>query len=283
MNNPVMYNDEDGEFWHIIAGAIIGGVVNLYTNWDNIDNFWEGLSSFAVGAGSGALTAVNPFVGSIVGSAVTNAHNEITKTTGQGNGISKVDWGQVGGQSIIGAMSGFLSFGAGSIIGKTGIATKIMDLIGIDNLPARNIIGSSINGTMSGTLIGFGTGVYENKDIWQYTWRGAAFGGVGGLVYGTITEIGYQLQLKTGNAEHFNSKKIDGISNIGDSSINQLNTFEGVDTYGSYTLPEINVVAETTTTATVYVSVSPNSPYIPPSPYIYTSPTLYRLLPLLKL
>ena len=57
----------------------------------------------------------------------------------------------------------------------------------------------------------------------------------------------------------------------------------GGEIYGQYALPEITVVAESATTATVYTRVSPNSPYIPPAPYKYYSPTLYRLFPLLKL
>lgn len=81
----------------------------------------------------------------------------------------------------------------------------------------------------------------------------------------------------------FGSIIIDGISNVGDSGINQLNNYRGGDTYGQYTLPEITVVAESATTATVYTRVSPKSPYFPPEPYKYYSPTLYKLLPLLKL
>ena len=278
-----MFSDEDGEFWHIIAGAIIGGAANLYSNWDNIDNFWEGATSFLVGAGSGALTAVNPLLGTVVGSAVTEAHNEITNSTGQGNGFSKVDWGNVVGQSIVGAASGFLSYGAGSVIGQTGVATKLMDAIGLNNLPARNIIGSTINGTLSGTAIGFLTGLYEDDgNLWQYTWRGATFGGAGGLAYGLLTEAGYQIQLKSGKNNYLDSDIIEGISNVGDSGINQLNNYEGGVVYGRYTLPEVTVVAESATTATVYTRVSPNSPYIPPAPYKYYNPTLYRLIPLLK-
>ena len=159
-----------------------------------------------------------------------------------------------------------------------------MDAIGLNNLPARNIIGSTINGTLSGTVIGFGTGLYENDgNLWQYTWRGAAFGGAGGLAYGLLTEVGYQIQLKTGRNKYLNSDIIDGISNVGDSGINQLNNYEGGDIYGQNILPEITVIAESPTTATVYTRVSPNSPYIPPAPYKYYSPTLYRLIPLLKL
>ena len=29
MNNPVMYSDEDGEWVHIVVGAVVGGIVNL--------------------------------------------------------------------------------------------------------------------------------------------------------------------------------------------------------------------------------------------------------------
>lgn len=283
MNNPVMYSDEDGEFWHIIAGAIIGGIVNLYSNWDNIDNFWEGLSSFTVGAGSGALTAVNPLVGSIVGSASINANNEITKTTGKGNGFKDVNLGNVVEQSIVGAVTGFCSYGAGSIVGQNGIATKLIDAIGLENLPARNIIGSTINGALSGTVIGFGKGLYKNDgNVWQYTWRGAVFGSVGGFAYGLLTETGYQIQLKTGRNKYLDSDIIDGFSNVGNNGINQLNNYEGDVIYGQYPLPEITVIVESATTATVYTRVLPNSPYIPPAPYKYYSPTLYRLIPLLK-
>ena len=113
-------------------------------------------------------------------------------------------------------------------------------------------------------------------------------GGDGGrhdpqLAFGLLTEAGYQIQLKTGRNKYVDSNIIDGISNVGDSGITQLNNYEGGEVYGQYTLPEITVVAESATTATVYTRVSPNSLYIPPAPFKYYSPTLYRLIPLLRL
>lgn len=33
LNNPLVYVDENGEFWHIVAGAIIGGAINFITNF----------------------------------------------------------------------------------------------------------------------------------------------------------------------------------------------------------------------------------------------------------
>ena len=57
MNNPLIYKDTDGEFLHLIIGAVIGGVINLALNAKNISNFWQGLGYFGIGAASGALSA----------------------------------------------------------------------------------------------------------------------------------------------------------------------------------------------------------------------------------
>ena len=57
INNPLKYNDPSGEFWHLIFGAILGGTMNLIMNAPNVDNFWEGLGYFGIGATAGALSA----------------------------------------------------------------------------------------------------------------------------------------------------------------------------------------------------------------------------------
>jgi RHS repeat-associated protein len=56
-NNPLKYTDPDGEWVHLVAGAVIGGIANLAMNWNNVDNFWQGLGYFGIGAGAGALAA----------------------------------------------------------------------------------------------------------------------------------------------------------------------------------------------------------------------------------
>ena len=35
LNNPLVYVDQNGEFWHIVIGALVGGVVNLVANINN--------------------------------------------------------------------------------------------------------------------------------------------------------------------------------------------------------------------------------------------------------
>lgn len=58
MNSPLCYVDENGEFWWIAAAAFIGGAINVATNWKNIDNFWQGVGYFGVGATAGAIGAL---------------------------------------------------------------------------------------------------------------------------------------------------------------------------------------------------------------------------------
>ena len=289
-----MYCDEDGEVWHIIAGAIIGGAVNLYSNWDNIDNFWEGVTTFLVGAGSGALTAVNPLLGSVVGSAVTEAHNEITKSTGQGNGFSNVDWGNVALKAGIGAGTGALSYGAGSFVSKLKIgniplADKILDKCGIQNLNTRTFLGNAINGTLAGGLSGTTTGIVNgavtgNWDMWNHIWRGAAFGCAGSLVYSGITTAGYQLQLKYGRLPELNSNTIESTSVVADNAINQLNTYEtSVPTIGPFELQEMTIVPQSSTFATIYLPEVYHPYLVAPASYQYYSPTFYLLIPLLRI
>ena len=57
LNNPLKYTDPDGEFWHLVIGAAIGGTINLLTNLNNIDNFGQGLAYFGIGALAGAMSA----------------------------------------------------------------------------------------------------------------------------------------------------------------------------------------------------------------------------------
>ncbi len=55
LNNPLIYTDPDGEFWHLVIGAAIGGVFNWAAN--GAEFTWDGLGYFGIGAAAGALGA----------------------------------------------------------------------------------------------------------------------------------------------------------------------------------------------------------------------------------
>lgn len=67
-NNPVIGVDPNGEFWHIVIGAAIGGVINLTSKALNgqIKSVGDGFAAFGIGAVAGGLTAATG--GAVAGS-----------------------------------------------------------------------------------------------------------------------------------------------------------------------------------------------------------------------
>ena len=56
-NNPLIYSDPDGEWIHIIIGAIVGGFANVIMNANNIENTGQFFTYFGIGAAVGAGSA----------------------------------------------------------------------------------------------------------------------------------------------------------------------------------------------------------------------------------
>lgn len=54
-NNPLIYKDPNGKFWHIVAGAAIGGVINWAAHGFLLNK--DGAVAFGIGAVAGAVTA----------------------------------------------------------------------------------------------------------------------------------------------------------------------------------------------------------------------------------
>jgi len=112
LNNPLIYTDPSGEFLQYILGAIIGDVVNLGMNADNIDNLWQALGYFSVGAASGAPTA-----------AVGVGLSSMVRTIGfKGGAIIGSATGFAGGFSggTCNALIGGVTFGNGLKSGAIG-------------------------------------------------------------------------------------------------------------------------------------------------------------------
>ena len=94
-NNPISREDDGGEFWHIVAGAIggalVGGIVKAVTNIATGKDWSDGVgTAMLAGAASGALAASGVgLVGSIAGNAgiamAQNAADQIIKNQGFDN------------------------------------------------------------------------------------------------------------------------------------------------------------------------------------------------------
>ncbi|MCK9207461.1 MAG: FG-GAP-like repeat-containing protein, partial [Salinivirgaceae bacterium] len=207
LNNPLSYTDPDGEFWHIVIGAAIGGVINLAMNWDNIDNFGEGLAAFGVGAGAGALTAATggaaagTFMASTgaalgaaaIGGAAVGGTNNIIGQTGNGVGLGDVNWGQVGLSSAIGGVAGLASYGAGTWA-SNNLANPAIGAMRINSPMFAQGINGMIGGAAGGYAGGFTAGfLFSGGDInagfqggWSGLKSGAMIGGGAGLGSGYL-------------------------------------------------------------------------------------------------
>ena len=137
LNNPLVYVDENGEFFHLIIGAVVGGILNWAFNGARLDA--KGLGYFAVGAVAGAVgagigsgvsasLAGGTFAGGFMSTSVAVSSSFINgaaigAASGLGAGfVGGFGNGLVGGQNIgqafgSGITNGLIGMGMGGVIG----------------------------------------------------------------------------------------------------------------------------------------------------------------------
>ena len=115
-NNPVMREDNDGEFWHILAGAAIGAVIGAVGSI--ISDVISGETDFkkiainagvsaAFGAVGGALTAIGmPTAASIATGAIMGGLEDTTKQLLTKNPNEELDVGSIITSTIAGGIAG---------------------------------------------------------------------------------------------------------------------------------------------------------------------------------
>ena len=168
LNNPLIYTDPSGEFWHLIIGAAIGGAINWVAN--GADLSWEGLSYFATGAVSGALTAAFP--GAAI--AITAGAGAANSAIGQGfnNGWNNINLQQV---AFDGIMAGTMAYVGGEIASKfAGPVQKLTEKISSPML--RELIVHEASGLPFGTVMGGIMAVADddpNTSFLDGMWSGA--------------------------------------------------------------------------------------------------------------
>jgi RHS repeat-associated protein len=147
-NNPLKYTDPDGEFIHLIIGAIIGGTINLAANWKNIDgNFWKGVGYFGVGAITGAGSAA---LGSWVVGATQSAGIITGAMVGAGTG------------AVTSAVSSVTLNGLNNVVGGQNFWNNWQ----------QNAISGAIGGGISGGIAGGMKGYQLAKDGGKNMWWG---------------------------------------------------------------------------------------------------------------
>ena len=146
MNNPLVYVDKDGKFWHIVIGAAIGGLFNWISHGCNFNA--KGLGYFATGAAVGALSAMGGAWSAATFKAVGVA---------AGAGIGAVSGG------IIGGGSSFLLNGGNNLIGGNNF---------FDNWKSSLISGAitgAITGAIGGGITGGKEALQQGKNVWWGT------------------------------------------------------------------------------------------------------------------
>ena len=132
LNNPLKYVDKDGEFFHLIIGAIIGGIFNWASHGFQFNA--KGLGYFAVGVIAGAVGA------------------------GIGAGISSAIAGGTFGAGFIGssaAMTSTSSFVTGVAIGSGyGFSSGFINGFGNGLMDGQNLGQALWNGTKEGFIGG---------------------------------------------------------------------------------------------------------------------------------
>jgi RHS repeat-associated protein len=140
-NNPLKFVDPDGNWAHIVIGAVIGGAVNLWQHWDKIDNLGDGLLAFGIGAGAGALGAA----------------------TG-GYAAAALKLGTTG--AISGAVTGFVGGGIGSTVKQVGNVIAFGgDKYG-DKFSFGEVGLEAIGGGLFGGVIGGGVALFKGQNFW---------------------------------------------------------------------------------------------------------------------
>lgn len=148
LNNPLVYVDPDGEWLWLIPVAI-GGIINVVSNWDHIqqvDNFWQGLGRgalyFAAGGANVGLSMTG-VGGAIGGGALQSAANAAIR----GEPINKVLI-----EAGIGGASNLVGYGIGA--GTKSLTQTGVKALGIESKLATNIssnVAGSVLGTSSAT------------------------------------------------------------------------------------------------------------------------------------
>ena len=111
-NNPVVRADDEGDFWNIVVGAVVGAALGALVQIGNNllagEHWLDGVGTAALtGAASGALAASGVgLVVSVVGNAAISMAGNATNQVIKNKGFDNFDVGDMLIDGVIGAIAG---------------------------------------------------------------------------------------------------------------------------------------------------------------------------------
>ena len=179
-NNPVMRTDNGGEWWNVIAGAIVGAAVNLVTSVvselveGNIKpkDFAQIAASTVIGAIEGALIAVCPSAASLISAGAnmvdTFVDGAIEGKNIQENAVDSIVSGAIG--AVSGAGGGDFIKG-GKLLNEAGNSLKKVFSKGV-HPTIKKAAKKTIKKAAKTMIKSIGYGTFESiayDGIYQYT------------------------------------------------------------------------------------------------------------------
>ena len=132
MNNPLKYTDPDGEWAHLVIGALVGGVANVFSNLKHINTFGEGLAYFGIGAvagvagaAAGGAVAGAMKLGGFVSGALSGAAGGASSGMISGSGNAWMQGANFGQGLKAGGIAAGIGAGTGALFG--GLTRGIVD------------------------------------------------------------------------------------------------------------------------------------------------------------
>jgi len=124
-NNPISNGDDDGEWVHLVVGAVIGSAVGAISTVLSGGDTTEIVTAAITGAASGALAASGVgLIGSILGNAAISAAGNLANQSIHDRGFKNIDWKDVAVDGMIGAISGAIG-GRGASYGNSKSAMSM--------------------------------------------------------------------------------------------------------------------------------------------------------------
>lgn len=116
LNNPLKYNDPNGEWVELVLTGVFSGFGNMLANYNKIDSWGEGLAAFVVGFAEGFLKFFyieNQWIVNVglrtIASSLKYGVNEMVSISSGNFGFSGDDWNKIGNAACYGLGSGFFT------------------------------------------------------------------------------------------------------------------------------------------------------------------------------